>query len=257
MSTVVRTGDRTAPTHQALPRLARARERNGTGVVPTSRLMELISCPSPKPTMTREQTPTAKPEVDFALIAKMIKPIVADVAPMRSVRRRLRDRSIVPENEPRNKHDKSNPDCLSCKCQYAETKGRRDPMNVQPAPVRDMVTSQMLELAWIRSLIRRSYSPRYRNDQRVEKYFDNRFQASVTRPTRPPAWLDHFLYESRTFRKISPRKRYSQSIPIVETPQSRRHPAKRQAANDSGHRAWRSGRPISTLAARVEVKTRS
>src|SRR3984957_11083900 len=101
MSTVVRRGDRTAPTHQALPRFARARERNGTGVVPTSRLMELISCPSPKPMMTREQTPTAKPEVDFALITNVIKPIVADVAPMRSVRRRLRDRSMVPEKEPR------------------------------------------------------------------------------------------------------------------------------------------------------------
>ena len=192
MSTVVRRGDRTAPTHQALPRFARARERNGTGVVPTSRLMELISCPSPKPIMTRKQIPTANPEVDFALIAKMIRPMVAAVAPMRSVLRRFRERSMVPENEPRNRHDKSNPDCLSCKCQYAETKGRRDPMKVHPAPVRDMVTSQMLELAWIRSFIRRSYLPRYRNDQHVEKYFDNLFQANVTRPTCPPAWLGSF-----------------------------------------------------------------
>ena len=126
--------------------------------------------------MTREQTPTGKPEVDFELAAKMIKPIVANVAPTRSVRRRLRDTSMVPENDPKNKHDRINPDCLSCKCQYSETKGRRDPMKVHPAPVRDMVMSQMLELAWIRSFIRRSYLSKYRADQRAEKYFDSRFK---------------------------------------------------------------------------------
>src|SRR5580698_6178134 len=43
MSAVVRRGDRTAPTHQALPRFARTRDRKGAGVVPASRLMELIS----------------------------------------------------------------------------------------------------------------------------------------------------------------------------------------------------------------------
>lgn len=126
--------------------------------------------------MTREQTPTGKPEVDSALTAKMIKPIVANVAPTRSVRRRLRDTNMVPENEPTNRHDRIKPDCLSCKCQYAEMKGRRDPMKVHPAPVRDMVMSQMLELAWILSFIRRSYLSKYRNDQRVEKYFASRFR---------------------------------------------------------------------------------
>src|ERR1700677_976858 len=149
MSTVVSSGDSIAPTHHAMPIFAKCRERSQVEEAPTIRLMELMSCPKPKPMIVSPTVPPPNPAGLLAIVANSSRPIDDPNAPMRSVRARLLPSRRVPKKDPKNSEASNSPAWRSWTLQVAEIDGRKGPMKLHPAPAKAIVVSHIHEDATV------------------------------------------------------------------------------------------------------------